>query len=159
MAFERVVSRIPTSISDIDIRLLFDINAVATETLRTSTPEDRPISLSIAFEPDQVCELISVVVSEIGGNTLVEDTDYTVDYVQKTINPLASGNMVEDTDYLFEYVYDLKSSEFSLKVLDGAGEIMKQISGDLAPHLTANQRDGIIQLLDALRAKAESEVF
>lgn len=159
MAFERVVSRIPTSISDIDIRLLFDINEVATETMRTSIPVDQPVSLSISAEPNQVCELISVTVLEIGGNTLVEDTDYAVDYVQKTITPLASGNMVEGTEYLVEYVYDQKSAAFSMNVLDADGEIMKQYQGDLAPHLTANQRDGIIQLLNDLRTKAENEIL
>jgi hypothetical protein len=159
MAFERVPSRVPTSISELNIRLSFDINAVVTEVLRTTNPVDQPVSLSIAVVPNQTCELISVVVSEIGGNVLVEDTDYTVDYVQKTVTPLATGNMVEDTEYLVEYVYDQKSAAFSMNVLDADGEIMKQYRGDLAPHLTANQRDGIIQLLNDLRTKAENEIL
>jgi hypothetical protein len=159
MAFERVIARVPTTISELKIRLLFEINAVATEVLRTTSPVEQAVSLSIASVPKQTCELVSVVLSEIGGGVLVEDADYMVDYIEKTITPLASGSMVEDTEYSVEYVYDKKSSAFSMNVLDADGAIMRQYQGDLASHLTANQRDGIIQLLNDLRVKAENEVL
>ena len=48
---------------------------------------------------------------------------------------------------------------FHLSVLDQDGQVMKEIGGDLTPHLTPAQRSGLIQLMQDLRALAAAEIL
>lgn len=45
----------------------------------------------------------------------------------------------------------------SVRILDQGGELLREWNGDLRQHLTAQQINGLISLLDALRTKAASE--
>ena len=49
--------------------------------------------------------------------------------------------------------------EFRLTIDDQWGHPMGHRSGDLLPHLTNGQRDALIDFMDAMWAKAESEVI
>ena len=48
---------------------------------------------------------------------------------------------------------------FFVRVLNQNGNLFKEMSGDLVPHLTTAQRDGLIQLMQDLRALAVSEIL
>ena len=51
-----------------------------------------------------------------------------------------------------------KSAEYSVQVRYDNGEI-KVLSGDLVPHLTAEQIDALMGFMDDMRVKAEAEIL
>lgn len=51
------------------------------------------------------------------------------------------------------------AATFFLTVLDQDGQVLKEIHGDLVPHLTTQQRNGLIQLMEDLRALAVAEIL
>ena len=52
-----------------------------------------------------------------------------------------------------------QSAHFEVQVLAGNGCLMRLLRGDLVPHITAQQRQGLIDLMNDLRAQAESEIL
>ena len=52
-----------------------------------------------------------------------------------------------------------QSAQFEVQVLDGNGCLMRLLRGDLVPHITAQQRQGLIDFMNDLRAQAESEIL
>jgi hypothetical protein len=50
-------------------------------------------------------------------------------------------------------------ANFQVEVLDQNGVRMEHKSGDLAPHITAAQRDALMGFLDSLRVQAEQEIL
>lgn len=52
-----------------------------------------------------------------------------------------------------------KSGEFHLIVYDQEGKPLKAYSGDLAPHLTAQQQTNVNTFLNDLRTLAEAEIL
>jgi hypothetical protein len=53
---------------------------------------------------------------------------------------------------------DMKAG-FFVQVFNQNGELFREISGDLAPHLSTAQRNGLIQLMQDMRAKAVAEIL
>lgn len=51
------------------------------------------------------------------------------------------------------------SVHFQVQIFDQNGNDMDPIFGDLVPHLTIQQRDAAIQLMQDIRAKAELEIL
>jgi hypothetical protein len=51
------------------------------------------------------------------------------------------------------------TSVFYIEILDQNGNVIRAISGNLAPHLTPAQITGALTLLAALRAKAVDEIL
>ena len=48
---------------------------------------------------------------------------------------------------------------FNVQVLNGDGQIMRTVSGNLAPHLTQPQIDQLKAFVATIRAKAEAEIL
>jgi len=48
---------------------------------------------------------------------------------------------------------------FFVRVLNQNGELYRELSGDLVPHLTTAQINGLVQLMQALRALAVAEIL
>jgi len=71
--------------------------------------------------------------------------------------PAAIGDIsVVLTDYSG---VDPSTARFEVQVLMQDGNIFKLIQGDLAPHLTSAQISGLMDFMDDMRAKAESEIL
>jgi len=51
------------------------------------------------------------------------------------------------------------TSHFYIEILDQNGNVIRAITGDLGPQLTAAQRNSALALLAALRAKAIDEIL
>lgn len=56
------------------------------------------------------------------------------------------------------YDGDGKKAHYSVQVLYDNGEI-KVLTGDLVPHLTQGQIDGLMDFMDDMRTKAEQEIL
>lgn len=50
-------------------------------------------------------------------------------------------------------------AKYTVKILDQNGDVLKQISGNLKPHLTTAQTTAIVSFLSDMRAKAVSEIL
>jgi hypothetical protein len=153
MSFDQTSMRTPTSVKSIMLVLRYDTKKSGSQFVKV-TMLNQPIDLTIATEPSDAVQLLGVVVE-----SFIEDTDFSVDYVNRTVTPLSGGSMVPQSDYLVEFTYEHKEGSFDIEVLDENDEVMQALSGDLAPHLTTQQRDTIIQFLEAMRTKAESEIL
>jgi len=59
--------------------------------------------------------------------------------------------------------YDLIEGQqrayFSVHVLDQDGRVLTTVDGDLVPHITQVQRDGLISFMDDLRTQAYDEIL
>lgn len=79
--------------------------------------------------------------------------------------PSAIGDLsIVLTDYIENQAEEdetpvYKTARFEVQVLDADGAVMRLINGDLVPHLTQGQIDGLLGFVDTLRAKAESEIL
>jgi len=52
-----------------------------------------------------------------------------------------------------------QQARFEVQVKDAGGEVIRVMSGNLAPHLAQQQTDQLKAFLDAMRAKAEAEIL
>ena len=52
-----------------------------------------------------------------------------------------------------------QSAEFSLYIVDQNGQPIKEIGGDLVPHITTAQRNALMDFMTSLRAQAETQLL
>lgn len=72
--------------------------------------------------------------------------------------PVAIGTMVVILkDAVGEETY--QSAYFEVQVLDSDGEELERRRGDLRPHLTAGQIQGLLAFMDDLRTQAVSQII
>jgi len=50
-------------------------------------------------------------------------------------------------------------AKYNVKVLDQNGEVLKQLNGDLKPHLTTEQTTTIVNFLADMRTKVETQII
>ena len=75
--------------------------------------------------------------------------------------PTSIGDLsITLTDYIATEEQEAKKDAlFEIQVLNGDGNVMKIISGNLAPHLTQQQIQQLLAFGDWLRQKAEDEIL
>ena len=52
-----------------------------------------------------------------------------------------------------------QSAQFEVQVLDASGKVMRLARGNLALHITTQQRQALMDFMTSLRMQAESEIL
>lgn len=98
-------------------------------------------------------------VQVVGLEEFVEDTDYSIDYVNGDITALSTGSLALDTGYRVTYSYHHQGGSFALDILDQNNVAMSGRNGNLMPHLTAGEKTTISNFLDTIRQRAFDKII
>ena len=152
MAFEQAAADVPTDIG------IFKI--VFTDDLRSFNLEQvvfNALDSDYQLEEKELFDGSAIV--RYQDNFLVENTDFTVDYVNGTIQALSTGSMEVGLSYFVEYKFHEQNGRFQFVILNQDDEEMDERRGDLANHLTAQEKSTIGTFLNTLRERAVAEVI
>lgn len=154
MAFPQESSDIPSDIGRIRILLTDNDKEHAAQTVTIAE-----LDTGYPLENKNI-RAGSVTVESLGGQvTYLENTDYTIDYANGEITILSTGAGPAATPYHIDYQYHDQGGAYVITILDQNGEAMLERSGDLAPHLTSQEKTTIANFLDTLRARALAEAI